>query len=390
MKFLRSRTLVLRLMNYLGRARRPDGSPDVRSDLRDQCLARHQRPEFAQLVSHEVVPGHVTTSALIQGLYVRGRIGFEGTVLTMNSRAAALAEGSRTTESHRDGSTEVEELPGEDLQLGVNWRSSRTTRRTSRLPDLETACPEGRRRDAPPTSSSCPTTRDASCPALGRTPARPDVLPAYRAGTEAVAELRRRHRRRRSFLRSTAAPAWSTSSRCARRSARPEEAHNEGVRSPPQAFGEWLVSRITRPRLEYRRYVFNDPEKLKSRIRPGDVVLVDGDQRVSQVVKYLTMSPWSHSAIFVGSRFHAGPAERAETRGASVKSRAIDRGGARRPGRRRVPADQVHRLNIRICRPVGLTAAQIKTVLDEVAARMGFRYDRRTIRISSGISCHCA
>ena len=65
------------------------------------------------------------------------------------------------------------------------------------------------------------------------------------------------------------------------------------MRSPAQALGEWLVSRITRPRLEYRRYVFNDPKRLKSRIRPGDVVLVDGDQRVSQVVKYLTMSPWS-------------------------------------------------------------------------------------------------
>jgi hypothetical protein len=45
-------------------------------------------PEFEQLVSHEVVPGHVTTFAYLQNLYVRGKAGFEATVLTMNTRAA--------------------------------------------------------------------------------------------------------------------------------------------------------------------------------------------------------------------------------------------------------------------------------------------------------------
>ncbi len=152
------------------------------------------------------------------------------------------------------------------------------------------------------------------------------------------------------------------------------------MRSPPQAFAEWLVSRITRPRLEYRRYVFNDPEKLKSRIRPGDVVLVDGDQRVSQVVKYLTMSPWSHSAIFVGSRFLRDPAERAETRRRFgqesrylIVEALVDQGVVVSPLIKYID------FNIRICRPVGLTPAQIKTVLDEVVARMGFRYDRRNI-----------
>jgi hypothetical protein len=152
------------------------------------------------------------------------------------------------------------------------------------------------------------------------------------------------------------------------------------VRSPPQAFAEWLVSRITRPRLEYRRYVFNDPKKLKSRIRPGDVVLVDGDQRVSQVVKYLTMSPWSHSAIYVGSRFLLDPAERAETRRRFgqesrylIVEALMDRGVVVSPLIKYID------FNIRICRPVGLTAAQIQTVLDEAVARIGFRYDRRNI-----------
>lgn len=152
------------------------------------------------------------------------------------------------------------------------------------------------------------------------------------------------------------------------------------MRSPPQAFGEWLVARITRPRQEYRRYVFNDPLRLKSRIRPGDVVLVDGDQRVSQVIKYLTMSPWSHSAIFIGSRMLRDPVHRAEIRrrfGPEARylivEALVDRGVVVSPLTKYLD------FNIRVCRPVGLTRAQIETVLDEALARLGFRYDRRNI-----------
>ncbi len=157
-------------------------------------------------------------------------------------------------------------------------------------------------------------------------------------------------------------------------------AHNGGVRSPAQAFGEWLVGRITRPRAEYRRYVFNDPEKLKSRIRPGDVVLVDGDQRVSQVIKYLTMSPWSHSAIYVGSRFLRDPSRRDEIRRQFGKEARylvlealVDKGVVLSPLVKYID------FNIRVCRPLGLTPVQIATVLDEVITRMGFHYDRRNI-----------
>jgi hypothetical protein len=152
------------------------------------------------------------------------------------------------------------------------------------------------------------------------------------------------------------------------------------VRSPVQAFGEWLVGRITRPRQEYRRYVFNDPERLKSHIRPGDVVLVDGDQRVSQVIKYLTMSPWSHSAIYIGSRLLRDPARREETRrqfGREARylivEALVDQGVVISPLTKYID------FNMRVCRPVGLTREQIETVLDEALARFGFRYDRRNI-----------
>ena len=48
------------------------------------------------------------------------------------------------------------------------------------------------------------------------------------------------------------------------------------MRSPPAALADWFVDRLTRPRRRYHRFVYNDPEKLKATIAPGDVLLVDG------------------------------------------------------------------------------------------------------------------
>ena len=74
-------------MNYLGRARRPDGTPEYEATYEINASLQISYPEFEHLVSHEVVPGHVTTFAYLQNLYVRGLVGFEATVLTMNTRA---------------------------------------------------------------------------------------------------------------------------------------------------------------------------------------------------------------------------------------------------------------------------------------------------------------
>ena len=44
----------------------------------------------------------------------------------------------------------------------------------------------------------------------------------------------------------------------------------------------------------------NDLDQLKATIRKGDVLLVEGDQRVSAVIKYLTRSSWSHAVLYIG------------------------------------------------------------------------------------------
>lgn len=152
------------------------------------------------------------------------------------------------------------------------------------------------------------------------------------------------------------------------------------MRSPGQVLAEWFVHELTRSRREYRRFVFNDERRLKSRIRPGDVVLVDGDQRVSQVVKYMTMSPWSHSAMYVGSALLRDPANRPEVRrrfGREARylivEALVDQGVVISPLVKYID------FNIRVCRPVALTRDRIETVIDHALSRVGFTYDRRNI-----------
>jgi len=148
-------------------------------------------------VSHEVVPGHVTTFAYLQDLYVRGKAGFEATVLTMNTRAATLFEGiANNAILIAHGVTEVDQLADEDLQIGVllallqddaKNQSSYMTWGEGK-PQAEVAAML--RRDFLVTEERADKLSGAwgRHPLLGRM-----YLPAYRSGTERVAALRRKY-----------------------------------------------------------------------------------------------------------------------------------------------------------------------------------------------------
>ncbi len=182
-------------MNYIGRARNADGSPRYEASYEINASLEISYPEFEQLISHEVVPGHVTTFAYLQDLYVRGKAGFETTVLTMNTRAATLFEGvANNAILIAHGVTEVEQLPDEDLQIGVllallqddaKNQSSYMTWGEGR-PQAEVA--SALRRDFLVTAERADKLSGAwgRHPLLGRM-----YLPAYRSGTDKVAELRR-------------------------------------------------------------------------------------------------------------------------------------------------------------------------------------------------------
>jgi hypothetical protein len=183
-------------MNYVGRARNADGSPQYEATYEINASLEISVPEFAQLVSHEVVPGHVTTFALLQARHARRELPFEATVLTMCTRGAALFEGlANNALLMAHGATEVDSLP-EDLQIGMllSLLQDDAKNQASWL-----TWGEGTPREevAAALRLDCLVTHERADklsgswgrhPLLGRM-----LLPAYRAGAEKVAALRRAH-----------------------------------------------------------------------------------------------------------------------------------------------------------------------------------------------------
>ena len=110
-----------------------------------------------------------------------------------------------------------------------------------------------------------------------------------------------------------------------------------------------------------------DLEKFRTVVRAGDVALVDGRQRISTAIKYLTQSTWSHAALCVGDN-PGGPGRGPHF----VEADALD-------GVRMSPCDVFAEHHVRICRPVGLDRSEIDTVYAFAIARLGHDYDLRNV-----------
>lgn len=113
-----------------------------------------------------------------------------------------------------------------------------------------------------------------------------------------------------------------------------------------------------------------DPAKLMACLKPGDVLLVEGQTRVSVAIKYLTQSTWSHAALYAGNR-----------------TGLYDPNGLPRSfleadiqeGVRAVSIAAFEGLHCRVCRPVGLGDTEIDALIAFVMARLGHRYDLKNV-----------
>lgn len=141
-----------------------------------------------------------------------------------------------------------------------------------------------------------------------------------------------------------------------------------------------LVDYLDQPVAHYERRGENDVEALLAHIRPGDVVLVDGSQRISKVIKLLTLSTWSHSALYIGDELLQ--------RGGELRERALEAWGedakhivveALMDGVVAEPLTKYVHLNVRVCRPHRLRPEHLKTILDDAVAAIGWRYDLRNV-----------
>ena len=138
----------------------------------------------------------------------------------------------------------------------------------------------------------------------------------------------------------------------------------------PRFLGNAIAGYLTRPSRSYQPLATTRPEQLRRALRAGDVLLVEGNTRISVAIKYLTQSTGSHAALCIGRRLarstdDADPPVLVET----------DLVG----GVRAVPLSSYDQCHTRICRPVGLAEADCERIVEAAVARLGHTYDLRNV-----------
>lgn len=125
-----------------------------------------------------------------------------------------------------------------------------------------------------------------------------------------------------------------------------------------------------------------DHQRLIYEIRPCDVLLVAGRSRVSDLISYVTKSPWTHSALYLGrindiedeatrnriSEFYSGsPRDQLVIESIMGKGTII------------TPISFYENEHIRICRPIGLSRFDAQSVINYAVQHLGLKYDIRQI-----------
>jgi Permuted papain-like amidase enzyme, YaeF/YiiX, C92 family len=134
--------------------------------------------------------------------------------------------------------------------------------------------------------------------------------------------------------------------------------------------GRVIAGYLEKPVQGYEPFTPSDPAALRKSLKPGDVLLVEGNSHISRVIKYLTQSTWSHAALYVG------PIESANTDEGEPHVLIEAEIGE---GVVSAPLSKYYRYHTRICRPVGLSQEDCETVCNYVIDRIGFDYDLRNI-----------
>ncbi len=125
-----------------------------------------------------------------------------------------------------------------------------------------------------------------------------------------------------------------------------------------------------------------DFEKLSYGIRAGDVLLVEGRSRVSDVIRVITQSRWSHSALYVGrlhdiedkeyrdkllQHYDAKPDEHLLIEGILGKGMIV------------TPLNDYQSDNLRVCRPSTLSAKDAQNVINYAIDQLGLGYNVRQL-----------
>jgi len=134
--------------------------------------------------------------------------------------------------------------------------------------------------------------------------------------------------------------------------------------------GRSLARYLTQPSRSYQPMAITDVGQLAQALRPGDVLLVEGNLRISTAIKYLTQSTWSHAALYVGDAVGGAPGD--------PDSPLLVEADLMR-GVEAVPLGKYADFHTRVCRPAGLDPEDRRRVIEAVVSRIGQAYDLKNV-----------
>lgn len=133
-----------------------------------------------------------------------------------------------------------------------------------------------------------------------------------------------------------------------------------------RGLGSKLAGFLSKSLSGYQRLDTVSVEQIAKVLQPGDVVLVEGNTRISVAIKYLSQSSWSHACLFVG---HAGDS--------SAAPNLLE--ADLREGVRLVALDHYRDFNLRICRPHNLKSQDREKLVSIGRQKLGHKYDLKNV-----------
>lgn len=125
-----------------------------------------------------------------------------------------------------------------------------------------------------------------------------------------------------------------------------------------------------------------DFERIRYELRPCDVILVEGRCRVSEIIRTITQSSWSHSALYIG-RLHDidDPLTRehvSQYLQASPDTQLLIE-GMMGQGTILSKLNTYEKDHIRVCRPKGLSPQDAQCIINFAVSKLGLEYDVRQV-----------
>jgi hypothetical protein len=140
--------------------------------------------------------------------------------------------------------------------------------------------------------------------------------------------------------------------------------------SMADGIGRLIARYLEKPEKGYEAIAPGSADRLTASLKPGDVLLIEGNNHIAGVIKYLTQSTWSHAALYVGPI-----GDRVSASGEPLTLVEAELG----LGVVAVPLSKYGNAHTRICRPVGLSDEDRARVCTYACERIGFDYDVKNI-----------